>query len=131
MHFAALLALMALADPFCDDVAKLAEGAREPIPFETLRDADFKPRLLRYGCYSGGTGYYCYQSLLPPEITRDGMARRIASCLPDGKFAVEKPGLGDAEMVVTGSGLRFSVQETGSDRAHVGRVLHIYIAADR
>jgi hypothetical protein len=132
MHVAAaLLALATMANPVCDDIAKLVEGGREEIPFQTLRDADFKPRLLRYGCFPGGVGYFCQQSLLPPEITADGLSRQIAACLPGSKIAVEKPARGVAETVVTGSGLRFSLEESGSERAHVGRVLRIQITAER
>jgi len=132
MHFAAaLLALTALADPVCDDIAKLVEGGREPLPFQELRDADFKPRLLRYGCFPGGVGYFCQQSMLPPEITRDVMAKQIATCLPDAKITVEKPAGGAPEAVVTGSGLRFSLVESGAERAQVGRILRIQITADR
>ncbi|RYY25450.1 MAG: hypothetical protein EOP62_13480 [Sphingomonadales bacterium] len=132
MHFAAaLLALTALADPFCGDVAKLVQGAAEPIPFQTLRDADYKPQLLRYGCFPGGVGYYCQQSMLPPEITRDGMAKQIAACLPGAKIAVEKLKFGGEEVIVTGSGMRFSLEESGAPTAHVGRILRIEIAADR
>lgn len=132
MHFAAaLFALSAFANPFCDDVAKLVEGGREPIPFQELRDADFKPMLLKNGCFPGGVGYFCQQSLLPPEITRDGMAQQIAACLPDAKIAVEKQPGGLPEAVVSGSGLRFELQETGAKGAHVGRILRIQIVADR
>ncbi|MBX3565128.1 MAG: hypothetical protein KF730_11205 [Sphingomonas sp.] len=132
MHFAAaLFALSTLTNPFCDDIAKLVEGGREPIPFQTLRDADFRPMLLGRGCFPGGVSYFCQQSMLPPEITRDGMASRIAACLPDSKIAVEKPPADVPRAVVSGSGLRFSLVETGADRAHVGRILRIEIAADR
>ncbi|WP_066793878.1 hypothetical protein [Sphingomonas soli] len=132
MHFAAaLLALTALADPFCGDIAKLVEGGREPIPFQELRDADFKPQLLRYGCFPGGVGYFCQQSKLPPEITRDGTASQIAACLPDAKITVEKQRGGLPKAVVSGSGLRFELQETGGEGAPAGRVLRIEVAADR
>ena len=132
MYFAAAaLALAALADPFCDDIAKLVEGGREPIPFQTLRDADYSPRLLANGCFPGGVGYFCQQSMLPPEITRDTVAKRIAACLPDAKIAVEKLPGNPPAAVVSGSGLRFSLEESGADRAHVGRILRIQVTADR
>lgn len=132
MHFAAaLLALTALADPACDDIARLVEGGGEAIPFQTLRDEDFKPRLLRYGCFPGGVGYFCQQSMLPPEITREGMAKQIAACLPDAKITVEKPAGTASETVVSGSGLRISLEEAGSERARSGRILRIQIVADR
>ena len=132
MHFAAaLLALTMLADPVCDDIAKLVGGASEPIPFQELRDADFKPRLLRYGCFPGGVGYFCQQSALPADITREGVAQQIAKCLPDSKITVEKPAGGPSETVVSGSGLRFSLAESGSDQAKAGRILRVQIVADR
>lgn len=132
MHFAAaLFALSALAGPPCGDIAKLVEGAKEPIPFQTLRDANFKPQLLRYGCFPGGVGYFCQQSALPADVTRDGVAKQIAACLPDAKITVEKLPGDTPAAVVTGSGLRFSLEESGGDRAQTGRILRIEIAADR
>ena len=131
MHFAALFALTALANPLCDDIARLVEGAKEPIPFQELRDADFKPRLLRYGCFPGGVGYFCQQSMLPAEITRESTVRQIAACLPDAKITVEKQPGGPSETVITASGLRFALEEAGSDRAQAGRLLRIQITADR
>ncbi|RYG78367.1 MAG: hypothetical protein EON59_17030 [Alphaproteobacteria bacterium] len=131
MHFAALFALAALADPYCSEVAKLAEGAREPIPFQTMRDANYKPQLLTAGCFPGGVGYFCQQSLLPPEVTGPGTAKRLAACLPDAKITVEKRVPNVSETVVTGSGLEISVEESGSDGAKAGRILRIQITADR
>ncbi|MES2989546.1 MAG: hypothetical protein V4808_16750 [Pseudomonadota bacterium] len=132
MHFAAaLFALSSLASPLCDDIAKLVEGGREGIPFQELRDADFVPRLLKSGCFPGGVSYFCQQSMLPPEITSDGVAKDIAACLPDAKIAVEKPGAGTPELVVSGSGLRFSLVESGSLRAKTGRILRLEVSSDR
>jgi len=128
---AATLALIALADPFCADVLKLTEGAREPIPFQSLRDANFKPQLLRYGCFPGGEGYFCQQSMLPPEITEKTMATRIAACLPDAKIAVEKQPGSRPQTVISGSGARFQLEEHGDERAQVGRILRIQIVSDR
>lgn len=132
MHFAAaLFAFSALANPFCDDVAKLVQGAAEPIPFQTLREGDFVPRLLERGCYPGGVGYFCQQSMLPDAVTRDGVAKDIAACLPGAKITVEKSKFGLEYAVVSGSSMRFTLTETGAPKAHVGRILRIEIAADR
>lgn len=131
MHFAAaLLALSSLADPFCGDIAKLVEGGREPIPFQTLRDAEFKPQLLLWGCFPGGVGYFCQQNI-SAEVTRDAVAARIAACLPDAKIAVENRGKGVSETVLTASGLQFSLEESPSERSKAERVLRIQIIADR
>jgi hypothetical protein len=127
---AAALALIALADPFCSDVVRLAEGAREAIPFQSLRDADFKPQLLRFGCFPGGEGYFCQQSAVPAEITSQNVATRIAACLPDAKIAVEKQPGSRPETVVSGSGTRFQIEESGSASAQGGRILRIQIVAD-
>ena len=127
---AATLALIALADPFCTDVLKLAEGAREPIPFQTLRDADFKPQLLRYGCFPGGEGYFCQQSSLPADITEQAMSTRIAACLPDAKIAVEKQPGSRPQTVVSGAGARFQLEESGAATAQTGRILRIQIVSD-
>ncbi|RYD58123.1 MAG: hypothetical protein EOP60_03365 [Sphingomonadales bacterium] len=132
MHFAAvLLALTSLADPLCGDIAKLVEGGREPIPFQTLRDADFKPGLLQFGCFPGGVGYFCQQGISPPEVTREAISGRIAACLPDAKIAVENKRRGVSQTVVTGSGLEFVLEESQSEVAKAQRVLRIQITADR
>jgi len=132
MHLAAAaFALAALADPWCSEIAKLAEGGREPIPFQSIRDADYSPKLLAAGCFPGGVGYFCQQSLLPPAITVDSTAKRIAACLPDAKITVEKPRNGLSEAVVTGSGLEFALEESGSASGKVGRILRIQITTDR
>ena len=131
MHFVALFALAALADPYCGEIAKLAEGAREPIPFQTLRDAEYKPQILRAGCFPGGVGYFCQQSNLPADITATATATRLAACLADAKITVEKRVPGVSETVVTGSGLEISVEESGKDSATTGRILRIQISADR
>ena len=128
---AATLALIALADPFCADVLKLAEGAREPIPFQTLRDAEFKPQLLRFGCFPGGEGYFCQQSMLPPELTTSSISTRIAACLPDAKIAVEKQPGSRAQTVVTAAGARFQIEESGAATASTGRILRIQVVSDR
>lgn len=131
MYLAALFALTAVADPFCADVAKLVEGAREPIAFQSLKDAGFKPRLVGSGCFVGGEGFFCQQSRLPADVTQQSVAQRIAACVPGSKITVEKPAGSKPETVVTGSGLRVELEESGSDDDATGRVLRVQILTDR
>lgn len=117
------------ADPICADIARLAEGAREEVPFASLSAAKFAPGLLGpAGCNGYPRVYLCKRSLLPAEITEAGVAAQIAACLPDAKISVEKTGAwGFEKTIVRGSGLAFALDESGTDRSHVGRTLFITI----
>ncbi|MDG2532238.1 hypothetical protein P6144_01135 [Sphingomonas sp. HITSZ_GF] len=134
MHFPIVAALLAASvaqdDPFCADISRLSAAAGEEKPFESLYQAKFVPRLLN-SCQRG-VGYFCHRSLLPPEITYETMATRIAACLPGAVKAMpaqQWPGI--RRVTVTGGGLFFDIEETGSDRAHVGRILHIEIRSEK
>lgn len=131
MYLAALFALTALADPFCSDVTRLAEGAREPIAFQSLKDTGFKPRLLGAGCFPGGEGYFCQQSKLPADMNQQSFASRIAACVPGAKITVEKRPGSKPETVVSAAELRIEIEESGSDQAPNGRVLRSQILTDR
>lgn len=134
MHFllaAALLAApIAQTDPFCADIQRLSAAAPDPAAYEALRKTDFKPRLL-HGCQRGGVGYFCHQSLLPPEINFATMSLKIAACLPGAVISPGKPWPGLKRAIVTGGGLVFELEESGTDRAHVGRILHIEMRPER
>lgn len=130
MYLAALFAAAALANPFCADVAKLADGAREPLPFQALKDEGFKPKLLANGCFPGGEGFFCQQSNLPADLTAQSVATRISACLPGAKISQEKQPGSKPETVVTGSGLRVSIEETGKDGVGQGRILRIQVMSD-
>ena len=110
-------------DPICADLRRLSAATSDAEAYQALYRSDFAPRLLR-GCFRS-KGYFCSQTMLPPEITHETMARRIAACLPGAKIArdAEWPGL--SRSVVTGGGLVFELEESGSERAHVGRILRI------
>jgi hypothetical protein len=132
---AALLAVPGAAlarkdDPFCRDVRRLARGAAETPPFRSLRAENFTPRLLARGCFfSDAGGYTCSQTLVPPGLTRESVARRIHACLPGATLATRRDYLNHERIVRRG---RFSarVVEHGAPRAHVGRIINIYIAAE-
>lgn len=128
MHLLLGLALLGATfvqdDPICAGIARLSAAAAEPGGFDALRRTDFVPVLLR-GCQRGGEGYFCHQSMLPREITHETMAQRIAACLPGAVVAPGEPWPGLKRSVVTGGGLVFDLEESGSERAHVGRILQI------
>jgi hypothetical protein len=94
--------------------------------WRALYRSDYAPRLLA-GCFRS-KGYFCSQTMLPPEITQATMATRIAAYLPGATIAPGEPWSGLARSVVTGGGLVFKLEESGSERAHVGRMLQIEIA---
>ncbi|NIJ18936.1 hypothetical protein FHS95_000605 [Sphingomonas naasensis] len=117
------------ADPLCPQIARLIAAAREKAPFASLRAEGFELRLLeRHPCSADGRGYHCKRVLLPPEVTAGSVAQQIAACLPDAKISVEKTGDWAREKtVVRGSGLAFALDESGDDRAHVGRILFVLV----
>jgi len=129
MHLLVGMALLAAPmvqdDPICADLRRLSAATADPVAYKALYRSDFTPRLLR-GCYRSD-GYFCHQSMLPPEITHETMAQRIAACLPGAVVAPGEPWPGLKRSVVTGGGLVFKLEESGSERAHVGRILHIEI----
>jgi len=129
MHLLLGLALLGAPvvqdDPICADLQRLSAAVAEPGGYEALRKSDFVPRLL--SCQRGGEGYFCHRSLLPAEITHETMAARIAACLPGATIAPGAKWPGLKRTLVTGGGLVFDLEESGSDRAHVGRILHIEI----
>ncbi|MDF7776431.1 hypothetical protein P1X14_14345 [Sphingomonas sp. AOB5] len=137
MHLILAAALLATSgagqDPFCNEIGKLAAGARESTPFETFhRTGD--PLNLIPGGYcrlSSQRNWICGKSLLPPEITQASMAQRIAACLPDMTVVPGETRYGNRRSVVSGNGLVFELSETGSDRGHIGRILSIFIRAER
>ncbi|HEX8302582.1 hypothetical protein [Sphingomonas sp.] len=128
---AAALALIALADPFCSDVQRLTQAAREPFAFQSLREEDFKPMLLAHGCFPGGEGFFCQQSRLPAEITQKSVSTRIAACLRGAKIAVEKQPGSRPQTVVSADATRFEIEESGADGGRDGRILRIQVVADR
>lgn len=129
MHLLLGIALVAAPlvqdDPICVDLRRLSAAVGDAEAYRSLYRSDFAPRLLR-GCFRSD-GYFCSQTMLPPEITHETMAKRIAACLPGATVNAGEPWPGLARSVVTGGGLVFKLEESGSERAHVGRILRIEI----
>lgn len=125
----ALLGQNAPGERFCEDVSQLAAGAEEADPFRSLRNRDFRPRLLRGYCfYSSAEGYTCGQTMSPPEDSKESVARRIQACLPGSQLTRNRRDFRD-EFVVSSGRFQARVTEQGSDRAHVGRSVNIYVAS--
>jgi|GEM_PF-1620638 len=129
MSLIAAALLLQAADPLCPQIARLIEGAREKAPFASLRAEGFELRLLeRHPCSADGRGWHCKRVLLPPEVTEESVTKQIAACLPDAKISVENTGsYGPEKTLVRGSGLVFALDESGDDRAHVGRMLFVLV----
>ena len=131
MHLVMAAALLAAPltdeDPICADLRLMSAAAADAGAWGALYRSDYAPRLLR-ACFRGD-GYLCSQTLLPPEITHATMATRIAACLPGAVAAIApaEPRAAVKRTMVTGGGLVFELEESGSDRAHVGRMLRIEI----
>ncbi|WP_066793873.1 hypothetical protein [Sphingomonas soli] len=128
MHVVAAVALLAglgQADPICADLQRLSAATADPTAYAELYRSDFAPRLLN-GCFRSD-GYFCGQSMLPPDVTHETMAARIAACLPGAEISPGEEWPGLRRTNVTGGGLRFELAESGSERAQVGRTLKIRI----
>lgn len=129
MHLLVGMALLAASgvqdDPICADIRRLSAATADPVAYGELYRSDFAPRLLR-GCFRSD-GYSCSQTMLPREITHETMAQRIATCLPGAAVTPGEPWQGLKRSVVSGGGLEFKLEESGSERAHVGRILRIEI----
>jgi hypothetical protein len=123
------LAAQAGPDPLCADVQRLAKGAEETPAFDSLLRDKFAPRLLAY-CAANGRGYDCHESLLPPDVSHAMLGVRIARCLPGASLTVEDPAGPGTTRVRSGT-LDIILEESGAERAHVGRILHIQIRATR
>jgi hypothetical protein len=137
MHLLIATALIATPvaqqDGLCGEVAKLVAGAKEAQPFETMFAAKDQPRLLPAGgCFRAAERHWlCHQNLLPRDIAHDTLGQRIAACLPGEITQSGASWRGIRTTMVKGNGLVFELEETGSERAHVGRIMQIDIRAER
>ena len=133
---AALLTLPSAAqarddDVFCQDVRRLARAAKEAPPFHSLVAENFRPRLLAHGCsHNMRGGYTCSQTFAPRGLTRESVAGRIRACLPGATLTVRRDYL-HHELIVSRGRFTASVAEHGAERAHVGRIITLYIDAPR
>jgi hypothetical protein len=132
---AALLTLPNVApakgdDVFCQDVQRLARTAGEAPPFHSLVAENFRPRLLEHGCsHNMRGGYTCSQTLAPRGLTRESVAGRIRACLPGATLATRRDYL-HHELIVSRGRFTATVAEHGAERAHVGRIVTLYIDAE-
>jgi hypothetical protein len=115
-------------DFFCDDVRALAAGAEEADPFRSLRDRNFRPRLLGGCFFNSAGGYTCGKNLAQRGETRGAFADLIHACLPGSTRSSRRESFSRQEVVRLG---RFEAQvsEHGLDRGHVGRTINIYVAS--
>jgi hypothetical protein len=116
-------------DAFCQDVRRLARAAEETPPFRSLVAENFRPRLLAHGCsHNMRGGYTCLQTLAPRGLTRESVAERIRACLPGATLTTRRDYL-HHELIVSRGRFTASVSEHGAERAHVGRIISLYIDA--
>ena len=114
-------------DVFCQDIQTVARGADEARPFRSLVDRDFQPRLGRADCFFSDAGSYtCGHNLATPEETRESYAARIQACLPGSVRTTTGSGFEQYEIVRHGR-FQARIAESGTDRAHVGRSIDIYL----
>lgn len=114
------------ADPFCDAVRRLDRGAAGTPPFAGLAGTRLDA-LLGSRCLvpPKAVTLLCTRNLLPREITRQSVIDGIRRCLPAATLEESSR----RESVVRHDRLLIGVTERGADRAHVGRIITLYIRA--
>lgn len=129
---AILLAAPAQAAPptdvFCTDLRALAVAAEEAPPFASLGGTSLRSLLDSY-CVVPPTAvaFLCTRSLLPRHIGAASLIERMRQCLPGLRVT---DNVGYRETRVEHGRLRIDVTESGGERAHVGRIVTIYISAE-
>jgi hypothetical protein len=136
MAATALLAPAAPAQPvareFCKGLERVIDAAREDGGFLRLERARGAPPHLgfRHGCRATGDGkrqyWMCGQNLAPAEMSRDALAARVATCLPE---AVRGSNGFTRDAVFTLPHARISISELGGPRAKVGRIVQLTVEA--
>lgn len=128
---AALLAPQAVpdADPLCTDVRRLVEAAKDEASFDTLVKSGFVPRLPLH-CQTNGKGFLCSRNLLPRRLGHHSLGGQIAQCIDPAGVTSGDPDWARTTHVRK-DGLHVILEESMTERAHVGRLLSVRIERER
>ena len=115
---------------FCHGLKRVVEAARFEGGFQGLERAAPPHLGFRHGCQATGDGrrqyWRCGQNLAPEEMSRDALAERVASCLPEAVRG--RSGL-TRDAVFTLPRARIHISELGGPKAHVGRIVELVVEA--
>ena len=118
------------ADPFCTDIQRLALSAGETVPFQSMAGASLWSLLGSYCAVDDPASpkFLCTRSLAPPGVSRTLLSAKIQACLPGA--SVTSVGDWRDESLIRHGRLAIRVTEHGAPRAHVGRIVTLYISAE-
>ena len=117
---------------FCSELRRVMGAAREVPAFASLERAPPELGFDGGGCMRIAAGiapgYRCFRNLAPDGFSRDSLAAQTRACLPD---ATEVEGHGRAERRFEHDDFDLAIHESGTDRAHVGRMVRYTVTLRR
>jgi len=114
-------------DAFCTGLQRLERGAQETPPFQSLRRAGDRPRLMRSPCFfTSRQEFVCSQQLAPRHLTMQSLTIRVQRCLPGAR--VTSGGIG---YLVRRRSLVVYVRGSGTERSPVARTVGMVIYSAR
>lgn len=132
---ALLLAAPAAASPPpqdpCAEYVRLAAAAEETPVFDSLAGANLNG-LLESWCPISKPAplrMLCTRNLLPRHISAQSVSEKFRQCLPGATVEPGEKWPGRSFRIAHGR-LRVDIEEHGGERAHVGRIVTLYIYTD-
>lgn len=132
---ALLLAAPAAASPSpkdpCAEYVRLADAAEETPSFDSLAGTNLNGLLGSWCPVSkpAPLRMLCTRSLLPPDVSAKSVAGKFRQCLP-GTTVEPSEKWPDRFFRIAHGRLRVDIEEHGDERAHVGRIVTLYIYTD-
>ena len=132
---ALLLAAPAAASPpredGCAEYVRLAAAAEETPTFDSLAGTNLNGLLGSWCPVSSPAPLrmLCTRSLLPRHISAQSVAEKFRRCLPGTTVEPGDKWPGRSFRIAHGR-LRVDIEEHGGERAHVGRIVTLYIYTD-
>ena len=117
-------------DP-CADYVRLAAAAEERPTFESLAGTNLN-WLLGSWCPISRPAplrMLCTRNLLPRDVSAQSVAEKFRLCLPGATVEPGEEWPGRSYRIARGR-LRVDIEEHGTERAHVGRTVTLYIYTD-
>ena len=117
-------------DP-CVEYVRLAAAAEETPVFRSLAGTRLDGLLESWCPVSSPASLrmLCTRNLLPPHISARSVAEKFRQCVPGSTVEPGEEWPGRSFRIAHGR-LRVDIQEHGADRAHVGRIVTLYIYSD-
>ena len=117
---------------FCTELRRTMAAARETPAFASLEAAPPELGFEGGGCLRVWAGkapaYRCHQTLSPPDLSQERLVERTRACLPE---AVEAETEDYGERLLHYREYDIEIDETGTDRSHVGRSVSLDVTLRR